>query len=166
MPSVWANISSSTIDTLLSAKEHQPMNHTFLAFAFQETDADSSMWIIIIAVVVILFFIVFVIVVGLVIFFIMRKRSKAKAAAAAPYMTGVAPAESLSPYAEAQAVPEVAAALDAPPVLEPPPPIEEMRADVAEAAPATGPEPASPSGSMDFDPSRTVAINRENTVAI
>jgi hypothetical protein len=41
-------------------------------------------------------------------------------------------------------------------------PMEEIRSDVAEAAPT----PEVDSGSLDFDPSRTVAITRENTVTI
>lgn len=58
---------------------------------------------------------------------------------------------------------EAAGAVDAPPpVFEPPTPLEEIRADVAEASPA----PATDSEARDFDPSRTVAITRENTVAI
>ncbi len=147
------------------------MNHSLVALAFQETASDSTMWIIIIAVVVILFFIVVVVVAGLIIFFVMRKRSKAKAAAAAAaYLpSGSSSAGAVQPYSEAPmaAAPEVAVVLDTPPpVFEPPTPIEEMRADVAEASPAAWPEPASASGPMGFDPSRTVAITRENTVAI
>jgi len=148
------------------------MNDSFVALAFQETVSDSTMWIIIIAVVVILFFIVVVVVAGLIIFFVMRKRSKAKSAAvatSAPYLSsGASPAGPVPPYSEAlaAAAPEVvvAVAVDTPPpVFEPPPPIEEIRADVAEATPTATPEASSP---MNFDPSRTVAITRENTAAI
>ena len=41
-----------------------------------------------------------------------------------------------------------------------------MGADVSEAAPAAEPVAAFDSAPADFDPSRTVAITRENTVAI
>ncbi len=125
------------------------MNHSLIALAFQETAPDSYLWIIIIAVIAFLFFIVVVVVVGLVIFFLMRKRKKAQLAAS-----------SEAPAAAA------AVALDTPPpVFEAPAPIEEMRADVSEAAPAAAPA-ASDSGPLDFDPSRTVAITRDNTVTI
>jgi hypothetical protein len=128
------------------------------------------MWIIIIAVIVLLFFIVVVIIIGLIIFFIIRKRNKAKRATAGAYMSsGTTPAPAIPPYSEAPAVaaPEIAVAVDTPPpVFDSPAPVEEMRADLAEAAPSSTPAPASGSGSMEFDPSRTVAITRENTVAI
>ena len=149
------------------------MNHSLVALAFQDPAVDSSTWIIIIAIVVFLFLAVVVIVIGLVIFFVVRKRNKAKraaaAAAAAPYLSsGNAPAEFIPPYAEVAeaAAPEVAVALDTPPpAFESPTPIEEMRADVAEAAPPVA-EARSDSGPIEFDPSRTVAITRENTVSI
>lgn len=142
------------------------MNHSLLALALQEPTSDSSMWIIIIAVVIILFFIVVIVIVGLIIFFVMRKRSKAKSAAAAPYLSSGNPG-AVPSYSEplASAAPEVAVALDTPPpVFEEP--IEEMRADVYEAGREAMPEAAADSGAADFDPSRTVAITRENTVAI
>jgi hypothetical protein len=138
------------------------------------------MWIIIGVVLVLLFFVVVIVGVGLTIFFVMRKRSKAqKAAAASALLVSSEPAsgqpssyaQAPTDYAPAQpdyAEPpaeaaEVAAALDTPPpAFEPPPPLEEIRADLAEASPA----PVFDSGELDFDPSRTVAITRENTVAI
>jgi hypothetical protein len=144
------------------------MNHSLLALAFQEISSDSSMWIIIIAVAVILFFIVVIVVVGLTIFFVMRRRSKAQRAVADTYLPS-SPAGSVPAYSEppAAAVPEAAVALDTPPpVFESPTPIEEMRADVSEATPAVAPGVSSDSAPMDFDPSRTVAISRENTVTI
>jgi hypothetical protein len=118
------------------------------------------MWIIIGVVLVLLFFVVAIVVIGLVIFFIMRKRKKAQAAAAAPVLPGeLPPGEPAAGYQEAAAMPEAAVAVDAPPpAYESATPMEEIRADVAEAPPA--PLPA------DFDPSRTVAITRENTVTI
>jgi FHA domain-containing protein len=146
------------------------MNSSLVALAFQEQNPDSTMWIIIIAVVLILFFIVVVIIVGLIIFFVMRKKNKAKSAAAAAYMSsGASPAEHLPPYSDAEVagVPEAAVAVDMPPSgFEPEAPLEEMRADVEEATPEAIPEAAFDSGALGFDPSRTVAITRENTVAI
>ena len=134
------------------------MSQNPILFAFQD---DSSMWIIIAVVLVLLFFVVAIVVIGLVIFFIMRKRKKAQAAAAAPVLPGeLPPGEPAAAYQEAAAaMPEAAVAVDAPPpAYESATPMEEIRADVAEAPPA--PLPA------DFDPSRTVAITRENTVTI
>jgi len=120
------------------------------------------MWIIIGVVLVLLFFIVAIVVIGLVIFFIMRKRKKAQAAAVSAGLPGELPPSdpAVGSYQEAAAaVPEAAVAVDAPPpAYESAAPMEEIRADVAEAPPA--PLPA------DFDPSRTVAITRENTVTI
>lgn len=139
------------------------MNQSSTLLMFQD---DSSIWIIIGVVLVLLFFVFAIVVIGLVIFFVMRKRKKAQAAAVSPAleMSAGLPAEAVAPYAEPLAAyPEAAVPVEAPPpAFEPPTPIEEMRADVAEAAPA----PLSDSGSVDFDPSRTVAITRENTVAI
>jgi hypothetical protein len=145
------------------------MNHSLLALAFQEPASDSTILWIIIAVVVFLFFIVVIIVIGLIIFFVMRKRSKAKAAAGAAYQqTGTSPTGQVPSYSEsAAAAPEIAPAYETPPaVFESPAPIEEVRADVVEAAPPAAPEPLSGAAPMEFDPSRTVAITRENTVTI
>lgn len=139
------------------------MQHSFTALGFQEA-SDSSMWIIIGVVLVLLFFVVLIAVIALVIFFIMRKRSKAQkaGAAAAVAMPGQSTSEPISAYPqEALAgAPEVAVTLETPPsVYEP---VEEIRSDYAEAVQA----PADDSSSPDFDPSRTVAITRENTVTI
>jgi hypothetical protein len=120
---------------------------------------DSSIWIIIGIVLALLFFFVVIVVIGLVIFFVMRKRKKAQAAEL--QMSGGLASEALPEYsAEADAFPEAAIPVDAP-VYEPSAPIEEVRADIAET-----PAPLPDSGSLDFDPSRTVAITRENTVTI
>jgi amino acid transporter len=129
------------------------MNHNLVALAFQEAASDNSIWIIIGVVVFLLVFVVVVVIIGLVIFFIMRKRKKAQtAASSAEVLPAVAP--------------ELAVALDTPPpTFEPPTPIEEMRADVSEVSPAAAPVAAF-DAPADFDPSRTVAITRENTVAI
>lgn len=146
------------------------MNHSLVALAFQETSSDSTMWIIIGVVLFLLFFVVVIVLVGLVIFFVMRKRSKARAAlSAASPASEYAPTGSVPPYSEAAvaAAPEVAVALDTPPAtFEPPTPIEEMRPDVSEASPAAAPVAAFESAPAEFDPSRTVAITRENTVVI
>ena len=144
------------------------MNHS-LALAFQDPASDSQMWIIIIAVVLFLFFIVVIVAIGLVIFFVMRKRKKANAAAAlsgGPVASMPAAEPAAVPYADpiyaaAPAVADEAAVIEAPQATGETP-SEEIRADVADAAPA----PAVDSGNLEFDPSRTVAINRESTVAI
>ena len=148
--------------------------HSLLALAFQ--DPDSSMIIVIAVVLLLLFFIVVIVAVGLIIFFVMRKRKKAAAELAAsgePALSMPTPSYSPepasyspepTPYSAevAAAVPEVAVAMDdLPPTLDPLP-IEEMRADAAESVQP----PAAESGDLDFDPSRTVAITRENTVTI
>ena len=146
------------------------MNQPYALLMFQDLP---TVWVFIIAVVVILFLVVAAVVIGLVIFFVMRKRRKAQAAAVSPELqmsVGLpveAPAypEPLAAYPEAApaAIPEAAVLVEAPPsTFDPPAPIEEIRADVAEASPAPLPD----SGSLEFDPSRTVAITRENTVAI
>lgn len=142
------------------------MTHSFIALALQDA-ADSSTWIIIGVVLLLLFLFVLVVVVGLVIFFVMRKRKKAQQAAVlVPEVSSRAVADApLSSYSEARApaVSEAEVAVDLPPpVPEAAPPFEEIRSDVAEASTT----PAVDSGSLDFDPSRTVAITRENTVAI
>ena len=139
------------------------MNHSLAALAFQDTTPDNSMWIIIGVVIFLLFLVVVVIVVGLAIFFVMRKRSKARAAAAPavsvsslPGSTGYADL----PQAEAKSqtpLPETPAAGFEP--ASPSAPAAEIPPDAPFAADSS-PAP------LDFDPSRTVAINRESTVAI
>src|SRR5258706_472733 len=132
------------------------MNQNLIVLGFQETASDSSIWIIIGIVLVLLFFVFAIVVIGLVIFFVMRKRKKAQAAAVSPELEMAArlPAEAVSPYAEPSRAYPRAAPLEAPPpAFEPPTPIEEMRADAAEAAPAPFPD----SGSPAFDPSSAVA---------
>jgi hypothetical protein len=138
------------------------MNHNLVALAFQEAASDNSIWIIIGVVVFLLFFIVVVVVIGLVIFFIMRKRKKAQTAASSAASLSGGYAQAGSPAV----APELGGALDTPPpTFQPPPPIEEMRADVSEVSPGAAPVAAF-DAPADFDPSRTVAITRENTVAI
>ena len=140
------------------------MSQNPILFGFQD---DSSIWIIIGVVLVLLFFVVAIVVIGLVIFFIMRKRKKAQAAAVSPELqisSELPPGEPAVGYYEeaAAAIPEAAVSVDAPPAFEAATPMEEIRADVVEAPPAALPD----SAALDFDPSRTVAITRENTVTI
>ena len=139
------------------------MSQNPILFGFQD---DSSIWIIIGVVLVLLFFVVAIVVIGLVIFFIMRKRKK-DAAAVSPELqisSELPPGEPAVGYYEeaAAAIPEAAVSVDAPPAFEAATPMEEIRADVVEAPPAALPD----SAALDFDPSRTVAITRENTVTI
>jgi hypothetical protein len=150
------------------------MNHSAVIVGFQEPDPT---WIIIGVILVLLFLFVVVVVIGLIIFLVLRKRRKAQraalAASASPGISPSAPPEMAAPASFApmpayspepplESAPEVAAAIDAPAAAEAPPPVEEIRADVAEVAPIPAPAPPE----MDFDPSRTVAITRENTVTI
>ncbi|HEV2885029.1 MAG TPA: FHA domain-containing protein [Pyrinomonadaceae bacterium] len=126
------------------------MNHSLIAMAFQVDPADdSSMWIILAVVLVILFFIVVIVVVGLVIFFVMRKR-KAK---------------------------QVSAMTAGPSTYEPLPAVESAPVLPAfDAAPseASSPVPSAPMSSLEgavsdsevFDPTRTVAISRDETAAL
>lgn len=143
------------------------MKPSLLMLAFQDPTV-----IVVAVVLLLLFFVVVIVAVGLIIFFVMRKRKKAAVAAALPSSGDAALGSAASSYSAQPAysyepaaaeVPEAAVAVDAPPpVFEAPTPIEEMRSDSAEAAQP----PAVDSGSLDFDPSRTVAITRENTVTI
>jgi hypothetical protein len=142
------------------------MNHGFIALGFQEPVADNSMLYIIVGIILFLFFVVVVIGIGLTIFFVMRKRKKAAASSALSMSSGYSPSMPASSPLEEPAA-EVGAALDTPPpVFEAPAPLEEIRADVSEASPVVAPGAAVDSGPLDFDPTRTVAINRESTVAI
>jgi hypothetical protein len=136
------------------------MNHSLLALAFQDSDPT---WIIVIAVVVLLFFLVLIIAIGLVAFFLIRKRNKARAAAA--LSGGAVASMPAADYAEAAYAPMPVAADEVAyetPLPTGDAPNEEIMADVSDAAVAPGAD----SGELEFDPSRTVAINRESTVAI
>jgi len=147
------------------------MNHSLLALAFQGDAASDPTWIIVIAVVVLLFFLVLIIAIGLVVFFLIRKRNKARAAAA--LSGGAVASMPAADYADAAYTPAPVAA-DEPVAYGTPQPVayetplpteapsEEIMADAADAAVA----PVVDSGELEFDPSRTVAINRESTVAI
>jgi len=121
------------------------------------------MWVIIGVVVLLLFFVVLIVAVGLAIFFISRKRRKAQLAAASPGAPAFDVATSPAPEM-AQPDPMVAAPAfeSAPPAFEQPAALSEPSA--VQASPDL--QPAPDSGSLDFDPSRTVAITREKTVTI
>jgi len=132
-------------------------------------DSDSTMWVIIAVVLVLLFFVVLIVGVGLAIFFISRKRRKAKLAAASPdvpaFDVATSPAPEMAqpdPMAAAPAIESAAPAFESAPAFEPP--IASPEPAGLEASPDV--QPAPDSGSLDFDPSRTVAISREKTVTI
>lgn len=126
-------------------------------------ESDSTMWVIIAVVLVLLFFVVLIVGVGLTIFFISRKRKKAQAAAVVDN-AAFAPASPAAEIAPVEAAP--------PASFEPQQQVYEAPVEVSNPvveAPlpdAAQPEPLAESGSMDFDPSKTVAINREKTVTI
>jgi hypothetical protein len=122
------------------------------------------MWVIIGVVVLLLFFVVLIAGVGLAIFFVSRKRKKAALAAAAAstpaFDVAAAPAAEVAPAEVAMESPVLESA---PPAFDSAPPVPASEPTTVEATP----EQAAPdSGSLDFDPSRTVAITREKTVTI
>lgn len=132
-------------------------------------DSVPTLWIIIGVVLLLLFFVVVIVGVGLAIFFISRKRKKAQLASSAgtpAFDVAASPAPEI-------AQPEVMAEA---PVLESAPPAFDSAAAAAFEPPVTPSEPSAveassdqqvpDSGSLDFDPSRTVAITREKTVTI
>jgi len=140
-------------------------------------DSDSTMWVIIGVVLLLLFFFVVIVGVGLAIFFISRKRRKAQLASASPgapaVELGTSPAPEIAqpdPIAAAPAFESAPPAFEstpagfesAPPAFEPPDALP--GASALEGSPDL--QPAPDSGSLDFDPSRTVAISREKTVTI
>ena len=137
------------------------MNYALLALAFQvdEPIADNSMWIIVAGVLVVLFFIVVIIAVALTIFFIARKRSKARQLGGAPEVS-----ISTGPGSAAHSIAsqDVAAFPAEPETSFPSPP--EMSSP-SELPPPIEPEPAARrEETVDFDPTKTVAIVREPTV--
>jgi hypothetical protein len=126
------------------------------------------MWVIIGVVLLLLFFFVVIIGVGLAIFFVSRKRKKAALAAAASSAPAFDVAPSPAPeIAPADVIPE-APVLEPEPALDSAPATFEPLATSAEpgALEASADQPVPDSGSLDFDPSRTVAITREKTVTI
>ncbi len=130
------------------------MNHALLALAFQaEGPADTSMWIIIAGVLVVLFFIVVILGVGLTIFFIARKRSKAQKPGAPELSASTGPGSPAYSAASQDvgtfpAEPEPAFSAS-PESMEPEAmsPVEESNIHRQET--------------VDFDPTRTIAIVRE-----
>ena len=139
------------------------MNHVLLALALQADDpvTDNSMWIIIAGVLVVLFFIVVIIGVALTIFFIARKRSKAQKAAGVPEVSvstgpGSAAYEVASQDVSAFPGEPETSFPNAPGASLPP----ELEMPVAAEAGAAHREET-----VDFDPTKTVAIVREPTVA-
>ena len=131
----------------------------FLALAFQDdvpTDS-SSMWVIVAIVLVIIVFVIVIIGVGLTIFFIARKRSRAQKAVGAGSLAASAP----MPAGGVSGAPEMSAAASSA-EIEAAPPVDYAPAMEPSAPPAEEEEVIDP----DFDPTRTVAINREATVAI
>ena len=130
------------------------MNHVLLALAFQQdTPADGSMWIIIAGVLVVLFFIVVIIGVALTIFFIARKRSKAqKPGPEISVSTGPGSAAYSAASQDVAAFPDEAEAALASipaPSMEP------------EAVPADALGDIHRAETVEFDPTRTIAIVRE-----
>lgn len=142
------------------------MNHVLLALAFQEeVPTDSSMWIIVAGVLVVLFFIVVIIGVALTIFFIARKRSKAQKPSGIPEISVSTGPGSAAYSAASQDV----AAFPAEPETSFP------NAPAASPAASMEPQPAAPAEAasnihreetVDFDPTRTVAIVREPAAAV
>jgi len=134
-------------------------------------DSDSTMWVIIGVVLLLLFFVVLVVGIGLTIFLISRKRRKAQLAASSPatplpYDVAASPSPEMAQSDPMSAAPAIESA---PPAFESAPPVfEPSLASPELGTPQGSPnlEPAPDSGSLDFDPSRTVAITREKTVTI
>jgi len=133
----------------------------FPALALQAIETDNSMLIIIIAVLVILFFIVAIVVIGLIIFFISRKRKKAQLESAFSAASPVGQ----SSYAEiphpepATEFHPIDVPVDAPHYAEPLPVEPESDNMPVPSAPDVASPPAVEE--LEFDPTRTVAIIRE-----
>lgn len=129
---------------------------------------SSSMWVIVAVVLVIIVFIVVILGVGLTIFFIARKRSRDQKAMSAGEIPGgsLSVASDLSSGPAVPTEPTPAAEFTPSPEFTPSteftPSPEFTPAPEASALAAEEPETIDP----DFDPTRTVAINRESTVAI
>ena len=138
------------------------MNHALLALALQadEPVTDNSMWIILAGVLVVLFFIVVIIGVALTIFFIARKRSKAQKAGGVPEIS-----VSSGPGLAAHSASTDVSAFPAEPETSFPSAAEVSAAE--EVATPVDAEPAMNREEItDFDPTKTVAIVREPTVAV
>ncbi len=135
-------------------------------------DSAPTLWVIIGVVILLLFFVVLIVGVGLAIFFISRKRRKAQLASASAGTPGSFDVAA-SPEPDLLAAPAFESAAPAfesvPPALDSASPASEPATSFQEASPveaAADFQPAPDSGSLDFDPSRTVAITREKTVTI
>ena len=129
------------------------MNHqSFPALALQDAATDNTTLIVIIAVLVILFFIVVIVGVGLAIFFISRKKKKAQAAAA------YAPAPSAFEIPDGEPA-AIEPAYDPTPAAEPYPAEPESDNMPVASSPDVAAQPAVEE--LEFDPTRTVAIVRE-----
>lgn len=132
-------------------------------------DSVPTIWIIIGVVLLLLFFVVVIVGVGLAIFFISRKRKKAQLAAASSSAPAFDVAASPAPeIAQADVMAEVPVLESAPPAFDSAPPAFEPPLTPSEpsALEASSDQAEPDSGSLDFDPSRTVAITREKTVTI
>ena len=135
-------------------------------------DSDSTIWVIIGVVILLLFFVVVIVGVGLAIFFVSRKRRKAELASASagtpsPFDVAAAPEPDL--LAATPAFDSAAPAFESAPPFDSASPASEAATSSQEASPVEAADdfqPAPDSGSLDFDPSRTVAITREKTVTI
>src|SRR5688500_6973148 len=139
------------------------MNHALLAFALQADDpvTDNSMWIIIAVVLVVLFFIVVIIGVALTIFFIARKRSKQQKPGGVPEIS-VSTGPGSAAYEVASQ--DVSAFPAEPETSFPKAPATSLPSELEMPVNAE-PGAAHREETIDFDPTKTVAIVREPTVA-
>ena len=139
------------------------MNHALLALALQADDpvTDNSMWIIVAVVLVVLFFIVVIIGVALTIFFIARKRSKGQKAGGIPEVS-VSTGPGSAAYEVASQ--DVSAFPAEPETSFPNAPATSLPSELEMPLNAE-PGAAHREETFDFDPTKTVAIAREPTVA-
>ncbi|MFN2498825.1 MAG: FHA domain-containing protein [Pyrinomonadaceae bacterium] len=135
-------------------------------------DSAPTLWVIIGLVILLLFFVVLIVGVGLAIFFISRRRRKAQLAPASAETPGSFKVAA-SPEPDLLAAPPASGGApafeSASPALDSAPAASESATSSQEASPveaAADFQPARDSGSLDFDPARTVAITREKTVTI
>lgn len=140
------------------------MNHALLALALQADDpvTDNSMWLIIAAVLVVLFFIVVIIGVALTIFFIARKRKKDQKAGGFPEVS-VSTGPGSAAYEVASQ--DVSAFPAEPETSFPNAPGASLQPELVETPMDPEPGAAQREETIDFDPTKTVAIVREPTVA-
>lgn len=139
------------------------MNHALLALALQADDpvTDNSMWIIIAVVLVVLFFIVVIIGVALTIFFIARKRKKDQKVGGFPEVS-VSTGPGSAAYEVASQ--DVSAFPAEPETAFPNAPAASLPSEL-ELPVNAEPGAAHREETIDFDPTKTVAIVREPTVA-